>query len=275
MSKFFKALEPTVKCPDAVDEHLVSLLRPTSFEAEQYRALRHMMERWHNDPGLHAVAVTSPSAGDGKTTTAINLAGTLAQGHDARVLLVDADLRRPCVAKQLALGHAATPGLVDAVLDPALSLEDVVRLRPPFSFGILPAGRPPASSYEVLTLPRLAALLDEARQRYDYIVVDTPPLVAYPDCHVIGKWVDGYLMVVAAYKTPRKLVAEALSVMDAAKIVGLVFNSDDRPLFGYSGYYYNYHESPNGKRTRVWGRAPKKVGGFLWRRGSPLERSSK
>jgi len=78
-----------------VDDHLVSLIAPAAFEAEQYRALRHMVEQLHKARDLRIVAVTSPGVGDGKTTTAINLAGALAQVPPNRGLLVDVDLRRP------------------------------------------------------------------------------------------------------------------------------------------------------------------------------------
>ncbi|MCI0410751.1 MAG: CpsD/CapB family tyrosine-protein kinase [Acidobacteria bacterium] len=250
---------------DGVEEHLVSLLVPSSFEAEQYRALRHMVEQIHKASGLSIVAVSSPTPGDGKTTTAINLAGALAQAPEARVLLADADLRRPSVGDYLGLGASGRRGLVDAILAPGLSLEDVGGRRRPFNLSVLPAGRRLAAPYELLKSARLGELLEEARRRYDYIVLDTPPLVPFPDCRVIGKWVDGFLLVVAAHKTPRKLVEEALSVMDPAKIVGLVFNGDDRQ---FSGYYYAYGQSPDGVRTGSWGRAGKKVGGSPRRRRS-------
>ena len=88
---------------------------------------------------------------------------------------------------------------------------------------------------QVLKSPRLGELLAEARRRYDYIVVDTPPLVSVPDCRVLSKWVDGFLIVVTAHRTARKLLEEALHVTEPAKIVGLVFNGDDRHVSrGYS-----------------------------------------
>src|SRR5881296_1977191 len=82
------------------DKHLVSLIAPRSVEAEQYRVLRHFVEQTRKDVGLRMIGVTSPAVGDGKTTTAINLAGALAQAADTRVLLVDADLRRGSVQEQ-------------------------------------------------------------------------------------------------------------------------------------------------------------------------------
>jgi protein-tyrosine kinase len=262
--------------PGGVEEHLVSLLTPNCFEAEQYRALRHILEQMHHGADLHTVAITSPAAGDGKTTTAINLAGALAQAPQPRVLLLEADLRQPSMTELLNLGHANDHSLVDAILDPTLSLEGVVRLCPPFNLAVLPAGHPQAISYEVLKSPRLGALLAEARQRYDYIIVDTPPLVLFPDCRLIGKWIDGFLVVVAAHKTPRKLVEEALNIVDPAKMIGLVFNSDDRPVFGYHRQYYDaYGQSLNGDRTRWLSRPVQRIGRFLWRRRASRQRQAR
>ena len=213
-----------------VEGHLVSLLAPTSFGAEQYRALRHMIEQFRRSAELSIIAVSSPDVADGKTTTAINLAGTLAQAPDARVLLVDADLRAASLASHLGLDDAAAPGLVDAIMNPKLRLDAVAQAHPYLNMSVLPAGRRPSAPYEVLKSPRVAELLAEARRKYDYVIVDTPPLVSVPDSRIIGKWVDGFLIVVAANRTPRRLLEEALSLLEPAKIVGMVFNGDDRHL---------------------------------------------
>src|SRR5262249_33673866 len=243
---------PIAEVPDGarvLDQHLVSLLKPTSFEAEQYRTLRHLIEHLHRTAGLSVVAVSSPVANDGKTTTAINLAGALAQDPQARVLLVDADLRRGDLARHVGMHDDSALGLVDAILDVRLPLDAVVRRRAPFNLSVVSAGTLPSAPYEVLKLPRVGELLAAARQAYDFVVLDTPPLVSVPDCRVIEKWVDGFLVVVGAHKTPRKLLEEALNVTEAAKVIGLVFNGDDRPLSGYPygyGYRYGYGQAPNG-----------------------------
>jgi capsular exopolysaccharide synthesis family protein len=250
---------------DHVDAHCVSILQPTTFEAEQYRTLRYMVEQAHQKGNLSTVAISSPSSGDGKTVTAINLAGALAQSREVQVLLIDADLRQPSVARLLGLSTSEGPGLVDAVLNPSLSLLDIARPCPPSNLFVLPAGRSTASSYEVLKSPRMGEILAEARRRYDYIVVDTPPLIPLPDCRLLGKWVDGFFMVVAAHKTSRKLVEEALHVMDGSQLLGLVFNRDDRPIsrYGSNGYSYlssNGHDG--GRRNGV-----RSVGGNFFRNG--------
>jgi capsular exopolysaccharide synthesis family protein len=229
----------------APDDRLVSLLRPTSFEADQYRVLRHTVETMRKDANLHVVAVTSPGVGDGKTTTSINLAGALAQAASARVLLADVDLRRPAVAHQLGLKDSRG-GFLELLLQPELTLADVVQCLPRFNVSVLPAGRGAAAPYEALKSPRLEALLDDARQRYDYVVLDAPPFMPVPDCRLIAPRVDGFLVVVAAHRTRRRELAEALDLMDPAKVVGLVFNRDDLP----ASYYSVYPVSPRRGRPR-------------------------
>jgi len=260
--------------PDGVDEHLVSLVTPAAFEAEQYRSLRHTIEHLHRTASLKVIAVSSPGTGDGKTITAINLAGSLAQAPEARVLLIDADLRRPALGHLLGL-EQMREGLVGAILDPRLGLEQVVEPRPPFNLSVICAGQSPPSPYEVLKSPRLGVLLDAARADYDFIVIDTSPLTPVQDCRVIGRWVDGFLLVIAAHRTPRKLVEEALTTLDPAKVLGIVFNQDDRSIAHHSSSYYGHysspgHPSPDASAHGALRRAARAVGDSLW----PLRRAS-
>jgi capsular exopolysaccharide synthesis family protein len=237
---------------EGIDGHLVSLVTPATFEAEQYRALRHTIEELHAVSGLSIVAVSSPSVGDGKTTTAINLAGALAQSAHARVLLIDADLRAPTVRDKLGLREVPSPGLVGAIVDRRVSLADAVRRRAPFAMDVLPAGERPTAPFELLKSARLAELFQEARAAYDYVVVDTPPLVAVPDCRVLAGVVDGFLMVVTAHRTPKRLVEEALNVVEPSKTIGIVYNGDERPLSGYYSRHYGPSTNGNGNGHRKW-----------------------
>lgn len=222
-----------------LDPRLVSLLAPSSFEAEQYLILRHIVEQKFRETGGRVLAVTSPGGGDGKTTTAINLAGAMARDPKARILLIDSDLRRPTLIQKLGLGRTDSPGLVDAVLDAKVSLPDLVRLRSRYNLSALPSGPPPIAPYELLKSNRLGELLVEARANYDYVILDTPPVVPCPDYRVMEKWVDGALVVVAAHKTPRNMVESALALVNPAKTLGIVFNGDDHPRARY-GYSYTY-----------------------------------
>jgi capsular exopolysaccharide synthesis family protein len=226
----------------ALDPNLVTLTAPLSFAAEQYQGLRMTVEQLNRLRDVRLIAVTSPSAGDGKTVTAINLAGVLSRGSDARVLLIDADLRRPEIATRLGLDTADTRGLVDAVGDERIALDDVTRRIEGFNLAVVPAGITRLPIHEILRSPRLERLLQAARERYDFIVLDTPPLLPVFDAAVVAKLVDGLLVVVAANQTPRRLLAEALTQLDPSKVLGLVFNRDTQPLLGsydasYRGYF--------------------------------------
>ena len=245
----FKAPRPVVRSPRVasalLDEHLVSLQAPSTAAAEQYRVLRHLVETLRKRTNLQVLAVTSPGVGDGKSVTAINLAGALAQSEEARVLLVDMDLRRPAIARYLALGESR-PTLADALGTPGLALKDAVVQVPSFNLSVLRAPVSAAAPYELLRSPKLEALLAEARQEYDYVVIDTPPFVPVPDCRVIAKSVDGFVVVVASNRTQRGLLAETLKAMDPDKAVGFVFNA--HPTLPTS--YYDYGNGHSHGKTR-------------------------
>lgn len=237
-----------------VAELLVSLTAPGSFAADQYRTLRHGVERLRKDSGLQVLVITSPGPGDGKSVTALNVAGALAQSPDARVLIVDADLRRPTVAEYLGLGSRRSPGLAEAILNPEYALPQVIRRLDGFNLSVLPAGTPQPTPYELLNSRRLEGLLSEARRLYDYVLIDTPPLVPFPDCRLLGRWADGFLLIVGANKTPRKVLAEALNLLDPAKLIGVVLNGDHQPLSSHYGYYYGTHSQDRhaSRWRRIW-----------------------
>ena len=218
---------------------LVSFTNPASFAAEQYQNLRLKIERLRQTRDLRVIAITSPGAADGKTVTSINLAGALARGAAARVLLIDADLRRPEVANQLRLGTDGL-GFADLVGPGDVSLTQVIQPLDGHNVDVITAGTVSGPIHEVFRSARLPQLLSEARDRYDYVILDTPPIVPVVDSALLSRVVDGVLVVVSANKTPRKLLEEALNELEPAKVVGIVFNNDDRPLFGYDTNYRRY-----------------------------------
>lgn len=260
-----------VEIPEGVDDHLVSLVTPTAFEAEQYRALRYMVEQRHRTENLSILAISSAAVGDGKSMTALNLAGALGQAPEIRVLLVEADLRRPSIGPLLGFGPVGQRGLVDAILDPNLTLGQVAVVRPPFNLSIVLAGQTPPSPYEVLKSPRLAELLEDARANYDYVILDTPPMVSVQDCRVIARWVDGIILVVAAHQTPRRLIEEALNVMDPAKMLGFVFNGDDQGFARLYAGHRGAYATPAVAKGRAWERTLKKVGAPFTKRDRSRE----
>jgi len=222
------------------DKHLVTFTEPSSFEAEQYRRLRQRIEAAGTQRELRIIAITSAVASDGKTLTAVNLAGALARKRGSRVLLIDADLRHPSVAKTLAL-DSADRGLSAALQGADGPLAKFVQAVGDTTLSVLPCETACTGTYELLTSPRLTELIKEARSQYDYVIVDTSPIIPVPDSGLLRQLVDGYIVIVSARSTPRKLLGEALNLLEPASVIGLVFNRDDRPLFGYYRSHYGQY----------------------------------
>jgi len=223
------------------DPRLVSLLNPDSFEADQYRTLRYGVERSIPTDGCRVLAVTSPISGDGKTLTSINLAGAIAKSRQLNVLLLDADLRRPSIAKMLGRKDHSGPGLVDTLRKPGESLETAIWRLEPFNLSVITTRPAVSDSYDVIASGRLGELIRDARQHYDYLLLDSPPVLPAPDCRLLAEWIDGFLIVVAADRTPRKLLEETFINLGPGKILGLVFNGEAYRHTRYGKYYYAYH----------------------------------
>jgi capsular exopolysaccharide synthesis family protein len=242
----------------SLDDHLVAFQPHRSAEYEHYLALRYELEKLRTSRDLAILAVTSPGVGDGKTTTAINLAGVLAHDLGARVLLVDADLRKPAIGSRMGLcDRGDLPGLMDLIRSPERTLDEVIQPGPKLNLMILPAGRWPTLSggagpdappditpAEMLRSSRFAELLAAARTTFTYVVLDTPPILPVPDARLIEQAVDGMILVVAAHRTRREALADALGAMSPAKMLGLVFNGDTTPLSDYYAYYYQHAGGP-------------------------------
>jgi len=226
----------------------VSLLAPNSLEAEQYRSLRTLLEVERREKGPLIIAISSPGVGDGKTTTAINLAGVFGEAEESRVLLLDVDLRNPSIARKLGLKDSSG-GLTDALRRRSASLNGLVTRRPPYRLDLVLAGESTPTPYELLKSRAFSDLLNEARQSYDLVIIDAPPIVSLPDCRLLGNMIDGFIIVVAANRTPRKLLEEALNALNPEMVLGLVFNNDQEASRYAS--YYGYYGAHGGKsKTR-------------------------
>jgi capsular exopolysaccharide synthesis family protein len=222
----------------ALDQHLVAALAPHSLAAEQYRSLRTRIKQAENGRAIRAIAVTSPAKGDGKSLTAANLALTMAQEFQQRVLLVDGDLRRPSVHHLF--GISDTPGLADVLMGAADVNQALVAL-PEYHVTLLPAGAPPSHPAELLGASSMRRLLDTLRTRFDRILIDLPPVAPLADVHIVTPLADGVLMIVRAGMTPKPAIEQALSGLDASRVLGLVLNEAGGltdPKYGYDGYGY-------------------------------------
>src|SRR5690606_5538668 len=147
-------------------------IKPHSFEAEQFRRLRQRIEDLATQRGTRVIALTSAVADDGKTLVAINLAGALAGARGSRILLIDADLRCPSIAGTFAIDPSGRD-LMCALESPGVPLERAVHHLEGGSLDLLPCAGKRADAYEILQSPAFAALLAEARRRYDFVVLDT------------------------------------------------------------------------------------------------------
>jgi capsular exopolysaccharide synthesis family protein len=225
----------------SLDSRLVSLRTPDSFEADQYRMLRYAVDQACPADGCRVIAITSPISGDGKTLTAVNLAGAIAKSSETHVLLVDADLRRPSIGRVLGRNGHGSWGLVDAILDRRLTFEQAAWRLDQGNLSVVSSRRPEADTYELIASRRFGDLIREAREHFDYVVLDSPPVLPIPDSRLLTECVDGFLVVIAADKTPRRLLEETLTLLGPAKILGLVFNSESYRHSRYGKYYYSYH----------------------------------
>jgi polysaccharide biosynthesis transport protein len=214
------------------DPTLVSLCAPATYAADQYRLLRHMIEERRHD-GLCVVGVTSPGPGEGKTLTSVNLAAILAEAPGSRILLMDADLRQPAVLGRLGLQGRIPRGLADVVGSEGAALEQVVRRYGRTNLYLLASGKMRGSPYEILKSTRLSTLFTLVRHHFDFVVVDTPPVVGFPDFRLLEKVIDASILVVAANRTGARVFEEAQGLLDQGKALGIVFNG--APLD--SGYY--------------------------------------
>ena len=177
---------------------LVAATEPGSPAAEQYRLLRTRLESRETAGRTQLLLVTSPRLGDGKTTTSSNLALTLAREFQHRVILVEADLRRPTLAQRF--GLSAHRGLIDVLLR-GLPLDEAIIQIPEHHLSLLPAGDEGARSTELLASSMMQRAIDDLRSRFDRIIVDAPP-VALADTHILARIADGVLVVVRAESHP-------------------------------------------------------------------------
>ena len=208
---------------------------------EQYRRLAAVLHDQHNTSGLRLIMVASAVAGEGKTLTASNLALTFSESYQKRVLLVDADLRRPSLHTVFRLDTAL--GLGDGLLSAGETKMLVRQVSP--RLAVLPAGRPSSDPMAGLTSERMRRLLDEAKQSFDWVILDTPPVMLLPDAHLLASMVEGAVLVVRAGSTPHELVKRSADAIGRSRILGVVLNRAE-PQGRHDDHYQYYGYSERG-----------------------------
>jgi capsular exopolysaccharide synthesis family protein len=200
---------------------LVAAINPHSPVAEQYRTLRSRISHREEMTPLRTLVITSPGAGDGKSTTAANLALTMAQEFQRRVVLVDADFRGSSVHSLF--GVSGSPGLAELLMGEA-SLDDVMVYMPDYRLTIIPAGQTPQYPTELLGSTAMRRAIDVLRSRFDRVLFDMPAVTPLADVGTLTPMADGVLMVVRAGLTLRPALDEALAAFGDGKVVGVVLN---------------------------------------------------
>src|ERR671930_88994 len=185
---------------------------------------------------LKVVMVSSAVSGDGKTLTSTNLALTLSESYRRRVLLIDADLRRPSVHHVFQVKNVG--GLTECLAAETERRLPLVQATPYLS--VLLAGRPDSDPMSGLTSNRMRRLIGEAAETFDWVVVDTPPVVLMPDANLLAAMADAAILVIGAGKTPYKLITRAIEILGRSKIIGVVLNRVDRRHIA-GGYAYGYY----------------------------------
>jgi capsular exopolysaccharide synthesis family protein len=217
----------------------ITLTEPSSTCAEEYRTLRTAIQFLGLDRRLRALQVTSPNLGEGKTTTIANLGVALACAG-VNVCIVDCDLRRPRLAALFGVDSSvgfASVLLGQATLDDALQASEALG---PF-LRILPAGPIPPNPSELLASSRMQSVVEALAERYDVVLIDTPPTLPVADAMVVSRMADAVLMVASVGSTNRRDIHRALELMGnvSAPVIGTVLNKakeSARDDYGYGGY---------------------------------------
>jgi polysaccharide biosynthesis transport protein len=230
---------------------LVARDAPMSIAAESYRTARTNLQFLAATRGIKVIVVTSANLGEGKSATTANLAVTLAQ-TGKRVVVISCDLRKPRLHEFFGLEEE--PGLVD-LLQGRASLGTVARRTEPGSMAVFASGTIPPNPAELLGSDEMAELLHGLREVADYIVIDTPPVLAVSDALILARLADGVIVVADAASTTRSALAQTREQLEqvGSRIIGGIYNNFDpsKSRTYSSGYYQGYHaqkeSSPNGR----------------------------
>jgi polysaccharide biosynthesis transport protein len=239
---------------------LVSHMQPQSPISEAFRALRTSLLLSQADHPPQVILLTSSLPREGKTTSAVNLAVTLAQLGD-KTLLVDGDLRKPGVSRALSMADGKHAGLSSYLA--GVSTLDLVTVPHPSinNLSAIPTGPIPPNPADLLSSYRLAEMIVELRKKYKFIVIDSPPVMAATDAVILSVLVDGVLLVVRSGQTPKEAFIRTRDLLTSVKcrMLGVVLNAVDSssPDYYYSYRYhpysygsYGHEEEENGRKKR-------------------------
>lgn len=228
------------KLKETTDERpsLITLTRPSSVIAEQFRTIRTNIQFSMVDQDLKTIVVTSAGPGAGKSTISANLAVTFAS-QGKKVLLVDADMRKPTVHKTFRLPNH--DGLTTLLTERDVQISDIAHRAPTEGLFIITSGVIPPNPSELLASKRMDRLMKELEQIFDLIIFDMPPVIAVTDAQVMASKVDGTVFVIPKGLTNKDMVLKSKDLLDKvhANVIGAIFN---RVEITSDNYYYYYGE---------------------------------
>jgi capsular exopolysaccharide synthesis family protein len=230
---------PSLKVQVSGGSRLVFLTEPDSLAAEKFRFLGVRLRQLQQSRKLKKILITSTIPEEGKSMVSANLAGALTRKKQ-KVLLIEGDLRRPVMARQFGLGRLA--GLGEWLQGEPRPLSNIYYLDGP-NFWLMPAGDPPANPLELMQSGRLSLLMEQLSGLFDWIVVDSPPLLPLADTTVWSRLTDGTLLVAREGKTEKKQLQRGLEALKKSDLLGVVLNGCEHT--GDKNYYQRY--APNAK----------------------------
>lgn len=212
---------------------------------EQFKSLSSRFEYRIDTLQCKVVAVTSAVAGEGKTVSAVNLATNLASSGRKKVLLVDVDLRKCDLAKRV--GIAPVPGLTEHLAG-SVAIKEIVRNSVTRGLWIVPGGMRISAPWELLSGERFRDFLKEARDRFDLVLLDTPPVIPVSDTLALRDLVDGFILVYRLGFTPHPMFKKAMEDTGEKKLLGVVLNAvEPQSEQYYQRYYGKYYKAPEKK----------------------------
>jgi capsular exopolysaccharide synthesis family protein len=228
-----------IRAAISAESRLVAAADPWSLTAEKFRMLSLQLLAFQEQRRIKKLVVTSTIPTEGKSFVSANLSVTLAQQREQKVLLVDGDLRRPVLDKTFGVDNR--PGLRDCLLGSAMPSQAIRQIED-LGLWFLPAGTALESPLDAMRAGRLASSLEELSSFFDWIVIDTPPLVPLADTSLWSRAADGILLIARHGTTRKRDLKRGVELLDKSRLLGIVVNSSRTAPEG--GYYKRYSAKP-------------------------------
>ncbi|WP_058953371.1 CpsD/CapB family tyrosine-protein kinase [Clostridium tyrobutyricum] len=229
---------------------LITIKDPKSPISESYRTLRTNIQFSSVDNEVQTIMITSSGPGEGKSTTASNLAIVMAESG-AKTIIIDCDHRKPILHKKFLVSNRT--GLSDVLAGKAEFQDAVINTGiDNLNLDLLTSGTKPPNPSGLLASKRMKTFIEDLKDKYRYIIIDTPPIIAVTDAQIVSTYVDGSILVVASSQADRDAAQKAKRLLEKvnANILGTVLNKVEAKGKGYYGYYYSYYDEDGNKQKK-------------------------